>query len=111
MLRSSASSLRVRSATRQLVLCRFFVKLLSPSRQHEEPMRARPHERFSTEITLTPSSVADCASAVGDTNPMHHDAEFAAASRYGRRIASGTHTTALLLALTASHFSKHGAMV
>src|SRR5262245_36122513 len=74
-------------------------------------MRARPHERFSTEITLTPSSVADYASAVGDTNPVHHDAEFAASSRYGRRIASGTHTTALLLALTASHFSKHGAMV
>src|SRR6185436_5823581 len=36
---------------------------------------------------------------------------FAASSRYGRRIASGTHTTALLLALTASHFSRHGAMV
>jgi len=74
-------------------------------------MRARPHERFSTEITLTPASVAEYANAVGDTNPVHHDAEFAASSRYGRRIASGTHTTALLLALTASHFSKHGAMV
>ena len=74
-------------------------------------MRARPHERFSAEITLTPSSVADYASAVGDTNPVHHDPEFAASSRYGRRIASGTHTTALLLALTASHFSKQGSMV
>jgi len=42
---------------------------------------------------------------------VHHDAEFAATTRYGRLIASGTHTTALLLGLTASHFSKQGAMV
>jgi acyl dehydratase len=48
---------------------------------------------------------------VGDDNPVHHDPAFAAATRYKRLIASGTHTTALLLGLTASHFSKHGAMV
>ncbi len=51
------------------------------------------------------------ANAAGDDNPVHHDAEFAASTRYGRLIASGTHTTALLLGLTASHFSKKGAMV
>jgi acyl dehydratase len=62
-------------------------------------------------VTLTPASVADYAHSVGDTNPVHHDARFAASSRYGRVIASGTHTTALLLGLTASHFSKKGAMV
>jgi acyl dehydratase len=48
---------------------------------------------------------------VGDDNPVHHDPIFAARTRYGRLIASGTHTTALLLALTASHFSKYGTMV
>jgi 3-hydroxybutyryl-CoA dehydratase len=74
-------------------------------------MRAYPKERFSAEITLTPAMVAAYAEAAGDTNPVHHDPEFAAASRYGRLIASGTHTTALLLGLTASHYSKHGAMV
>ena len=74
-------------------------------------MRAQPRERFSSEITLTPAMVAEYAYAVGDTNPVHHDAEFAASSRYGRLIASGTHTTALLLGLTASHFSKKGSMV
>lgn len=74
-------------------------------------MRAQPHERFSSEITLRPAMVAEYANAVGDTNPIHHDAEVAASSRYGRLIASGTHTTALLLGLTASHFSKMGAMV
>jgi acyl dehydratase len=51
------------------------------------------------------------ARAAGDDNPVHHDVEFAASTRYRRLIASGTHTTALLLGLTASHFSKVGAMV
>src|SRR5258706_2154153 len=74
-------------------------------------MRAHPRERFSTEVTLTPAIVGAYARAAGDDNPVHHDPEFAAATRYRRLIASGTHTTALLLGLTASHFSKTGAMV
>lgn len=74
-------------------------------------MRAYPKERFSSELTLTPEKVAAFANAAGDDNPVHHDPEFAASTRYGRRIASGTHTTALLLGLTASHFSSKGAMV
>jgi 3-hydroxybutyryl-CoA dehydratase len=74
-------------------------------------MRAFPHERFSAEVTLSPKRVAEYANSVGDTNPVHHDAEFAARTRFGRLIASGTHTTALLLGLTASHYSKHGAML
>ena len=72
---------------------------------------AYPRERFSAEVTLTPEMVGAYAHAVGDDNPVHHDPSFAAATRYGRLIASGTHTTALLLGLTASHFSKKGAMV
>jgi 3-hydroxybutyryl-CoA dehydratase len=74
-------------------------------------MRARPRERFSSEVRLTPTMVADYAYSVGDTNPIHHDPQFAASSRFGRLIASGTHTTALLLGLTASHFSKQGSML
>jgi acyl dehydratase len=74
-------------------------------------MRARAGERFSSEVTLTPAIVAGFARDVGDDNPVHHDAAFAAGTRFGRLIASGTHTTALLLALTAAHFSKRGAML
>lgn len=74
-------------------------------------MRARPHERFSSEVTLTPALVAAYARAAGDANPLHQDAVFAASTRYGRLIASGAHTTALLLGLTAAHFSQRGAMV
>jgi 3-hydroxybutyryl-CoA dehydratase len=74
-------------------------------------MKVQPHDRFSAEYSLTPEIVSSQASAVGDDNPVHHDPEFALNTRYGRPIASGTHTTALLLALTASHFSKGMSMV
>jgi acyl dehydratase len=74
-------------------------------------MRTHPRERFSSEVTLSPAIVGDFANAAGDNNPIHHDAEFAATTRFGRPTASGPHTTALLLALTASHFSKSGAML
>jgi 3-hydroxybutyryl-CoA dehydratase len=74
-------------------------------------MRAFPRERFSSEITLSPAAVAAFAHAAGDDNPIHHSAEHAAATRFGRPTASGPHTTALLLALTASHYSKKCAML
>jgi 3-hydroxybutyryl-CoA dehydratase len=62
-------------------------------------------------VVLSTETVAKFALAAGDTNPIHHDPAFAQSTRYGRLIASGTHTTALILGLTASHFSRHGAMV
>jgi len=74
-------------------------------------MLAHPHDRFSSEVALTPSLVSQYALAAGDDNPVHHSPEFAAGTRFGRPIASGTHTTALLLGLTAAHFSKSAAMV
>jgi 3-hydroxybutyryl-CoA dehydratase len=74
-------------------------------------MIVTPRERFTSEISLSPAVVSQFAMAVGDDNPIHHDPEFAAGTRYGRLIASGTHTTALLLGLTASYFSKRGEMV
>ena len=74
-------------------------------------MNIKPHDRFSCEITLTPESVANYARAAGDRNPVHFDPAFAAGTRYRRLIASGTQTTALLLGLTATHFSKDTSMV
>lgn len=74
-------------------------------------MSAYPRERFSRQVTLDPESVAEFASAAGDSNPVHCDSGFAAQTRYGRPIASGTHTTALLLGLTAAHYSNETAMV
>jgi acyl dehydratase len=62
-------------------------------------------------VTLTPAAVAAFAIAAGDPNPIHHDPDFARDTRFGRSTASGPHTTALLMALTASHYSKTGAML
>jgi len=42
-------------------------------------MRAYPHERFSAEVTLSPAAVRAYADTVGDSNPVHHDEDFAAA--------------------------------
>ncbi len=74
-------------------------------------MRAYPRERFSSQVTLDLASVSRYAAAAGDDNPVHHDAAFAASTRYGGVIASGTHTTALLLGLTATHYSGDVNMV
>jgi acyl dehydratase len=63
-------------------------------------------DRFSREYTFTVERVREFSLAAGDDNPLHLDPEVAAASQYGGLIASGTHTTALMLGLTASHFSK-----
>jgi acyl dehydratase len=98
------------SASRGLGVKRARARRVTPARR-EVAVRVYPRERFSSEVTLTPSMVGAYANAAGDDNPVHRDAEFAASTRYGRLIASGTHTTALLLGLTASHFSKKGAMV
>lgn len=68
-------------------------------------------ERFSREHRFDAAQVRAFATAAGDDNPLHHDDATAAASRYGRLIVSGTQTTALLLGLTASHFSPRGAVV
>lgn len=74
-------------------------------------MQVRPGDRFSSRITLSPTMVAAFAQSVGNVNPVHHDPAFAARTRFKGLIASGTHTGALLLGLTASHFSKLGGMV
>jgi 3-hydroxybutyryl-CoA dehydratase len=71
----------------------------------------QPHERFSAVVSLDPRATSAFAHAVGDTNPLHHDADYAATTRFGRLLASGPQTTAQLLGLTASHFSKRGAML
>jgi 3-hydroxybutyryl-CoA dehydratase len=72
---------------------------------------ARPHERFSARLSLLPSAVSAFAHAVGDENPLHHDADFAARTRFKRPLASGTQTTAHLMGLAATHFAKRGAML
>ena len=74
-------------------------------------MDIRAHQRFSSRVQLTSESVRSYARSVGDDNPIHHDQAFAATTRFHRPIASGTQTGALLMALTATHFSRGASMV
>ena len=74
-------------------------------------MHTQPHGRFSAVLALAPDATSAFARVVGDSNPLHHDADFAATTRFGRVLASGPQTTAHLMALTASYFSKRGAML
>lgn len=67
--------------------------------------------RFAKVHRFDPQQVSAFARAAGDDNPLHHDAGIAARSRFGRLLASGTHTGALLMGLAASHLSKSSQVV
>lgn len=56
--------------------------------------------RFSREC------IATFARLTGDTNPLHHDVQAAQRARHGEIIASGQQTTAQMIGLVASHFSR-----
>lgn len=75
------------------------------------PWPLRVGYRFSRSHRFDPAQVSAFAYAAGDTNPIHHDAHAAARTRFGKLIASGTHTTALLLGLVASHLSTMAQVV
>ena len=74
-------------------------------------MRTRSGERFSKTVRITADEVTRFAHASGDDNPIHHDAGYARTTRIGRVIASGAHTSSLLMAHTAAHFSRSGPML
>lgn len=46
-----------------------------------------------------------------DANPIHYDRRFAGRTRFGGIIASGAHLSALLMGITATHYSSLGDMV
>ncbi len=64
-------------------------------------------ETFSATLALSADSVKTFATLVNDLNPLHHDEAYAAQSRFGGLIASGTQPTAHFMALLATHFSTH----
>ena len=66
-------------------------------------------ERFSSEVTLSKEQISEFARICGDTNPFHHDEDYAAKSRFHGIIASGPHLTSLWMAMVARHFSQNTA--
>jgi acyl dehydratase len=64
-------------------------------------------ETFSSTLTLSVDSVKSFATLANDMNPLHHDDAYAAASRFGGLIASGTQPSAHFMALLATHYSTY----
>jgi 3-hydroxybutyryl-CoA dehydratase len=65
-------------------------------------------DTFSKHHRYDSADIADFAHRVGDRNPVHHDPAFGARSRFGKRIAAGEHTVALMLAMAASWLAERG---
>ena len=64
-------------------------------------------ETFGATLALSAASIKAFATEVNDLNPLHHDDAYAAQSRFGGLIASGTQPTAHFMALLATHFSQY----
>ncbi|MFZ0838887.1 MAG: MaoC family dehydratase [Xanthobacteraceae bacterium] len=67
------------------------------------PDGMRIGDRFAKEVAFTAEAIRAFASAIGDTNPLHHDEAVAAASPFGRIIASGAHSFSLMLAVVPDY--------
>ena len=67
----------------------------------------RVGERFARRAILDADSIRDFARLCGDANPLHHDAQAAAAGPFGTLIASGPHVAALMMGLDATFLSQH----
>ncbi|MBD5655877.1 MAG: MaoC family dehydratase [Candidatus Eremiobacteraeota bacterium] len=62
-------------------------------------------DTFERRVRWTHDEIVAFATEVGDTNPLHHDAAYAATTRFGGPIASGAQTVAFLIALCGAQSS------
>ncbi len=67
---------------------------------------ARPGDVLVKKVRLTEDEIRAFARSVDDLNPLHQDAAFARAAGYPALIASGTHIGSVLMAMTATEYSK-----
>ena len=63
---------------------------------------------FSKIVTFEPAAIRHFAALAGDDNVLHHNEEQAKASPFGGLIASGTHTSSLMIGALASYVSAKG---
>lgn len=62
----------------------------------------------SRNTTITDAAIRAFAEATGDNNPVHLDADYAAATRFKKRIAHGMLTTGLVSAVLANDLPGPG---
>lgn len=67
---------------------------------------ARIGETFMKRVRLSVDEIRAFAESVDDRNPLHHDEAVALAAGYPGLIASGTQLGGILMAMTATHFSR-----
>ncbi len=70
------------------------------------PQGMRIGDRFGKEVAFSKEAIRTFAAAIGDSNPLHHDEAAAAASPFGRIIASGTHSFSLMLAAVPDYLKS-----
>ena len=69
-------------------------------------MELKIGDKFSTSKQITDEVVRKFAELSGDYNPIHLDEEFAAKTRFGRRIAHGMISGALISAVLGYEFKE-----
>lgn len=73
-------------------------------------MKFRIGDKASVRVTVTDKMIRDFAELSGDRNPIHLDEEFAKGTRFGRRIAHGMITGALISRALATELPGPGAV-
>ncbi len=73
-------------------------------------MRFKVGDRASYTQTISEAHVALFVGAVGDTNPLHVDASYAAQSRFGQRIAQGILVAGLISTVIGTRLPGVGAI-
>lgn len=63
-------------------------------------------ERLEKRLWLSEAEIRAFARSVDDLNPLHHDPAMARSAGFPALIASGTHVGSLLMAMTATLFSR-----
>lgn len=71
-------------------------------------LQFQPGQQASLVKTITEPDVVALANLIGDYNPLHMDAEYAAASRFGQRIAHGVFSAGLISAVLGNQLPGAG---
>lgn len=67
-------------------------------------------DTYTASHTFTAEAIRTFATLIGDTNPMHHD-EAAGTAKFGGLIASGSHSSSVLMGNAAAWISEYGESV
>ena len=76
-----------------------------PSTGERRAPPAEVGETFTLVVRLSDAAIRAGAQQLHDLNPLHHDINAARAAGYPGLIASGAHTGAIFMGMTATHFS------